>query len=217
MTKRQAIIKAVSLITVILIISGVLFYLQKLIGLETLKYFILQSGPLGPILYILLMVLSHIFAPIQGAPIYFLGFAVFGNWTLVYTYMAHLISSFTNFWIARKYGRELVIKLTGNEAMKKIDNLAENNGIKILIILRLFQGFISDFVSYAAGLTAIKFSTYYIISALATIPGILIAFLLVELAPEGQAFFWSLSAGGILFVVPSIYYFLKAKANSKSS
>ena len=182
MTKRQAISKAIGFIIVILIISGILFYIQRLIGLEPIKTFILKSGPLGPITYIFLMVLSHVFAPIQGAPIYFLGFAVFGNWTLVYTYFAHLISSFTNFWIARKYGRELVIKLTGNEAMKKIDNLAENNGIKILIILRLFQGFISDFVSYAAGLTAIKFSTYYIISALATIPGVLIAFLLFKLA-----------------------------------
>ncbi|MEK7163590.1 MAG: VTT domain-containing protein [Patescibacteria group bacterium] len=213
MTKRQAIIKAVSLIAIILIISGILFHLQKLIGLETLKSFILQSGPLGPIVYILLIVLSHIFAPIQGSPVYFLGFAVFGKWTLIYTYVAHLISSFTNFWIARKLGRGIVVKLAGNEGMNKIDRLAQNDGVKILIILRLFQGFISDFVSYAAGLTAIKFSTYYIISALATIPGMLITWVLLDQLPPDQAFFWALAIGGLLFIIPSVYYLLKKKLN----
>lgn len=217
MTKRQAITKLIIFVAVILFISGSLFYLQRLIGLETLKSFILQSGPLGPITYIFLMILSHIFAPIQGSPIYFLGFAVFGQWTLVYTYFAHLISGLTNFWLARKYGREIVVKLVGNESMKKIDQLAQNDGVKLLIILRLFQGFISDFVSYAAGLTAIKFSTYYIITILANIPGMFLAYIIYEMAPQGQEFFWILGVGGLLFILPSIYYYLKAKANSKSS
>jgi len=62
-------------------------------------------------------------------------------------YLATVISSFTNFWISKQWGRSLVIKLVGNKNMQKIDEFTEYYGVGALIFLRLFSGYMTDFVS----------------------------------------------------------------------
>ncbi|OGC91617.1 hypothetical protein A3D85_00925 [Candidatus Amesbacteria bacterium RIFCSPHIGHO2_02_FULL_47_9] len=203
--------KAVLVTIGILLISALLFFLQKLVGLETLRETILKSGPLGPLVFIFFMFLSHVLAPIQGAPFYFLSFAIYGKWTLIYTHIAYLLSSVVNFWIARKFGRNIVIKLVGRASMQKIDHISVHEGVKALLIMRFFQGWINDFISYAAGLTAMKFSTYYIISFLAPLPWTILTFLFFDQVPQETAFFWALALGGTFFIIPPIYYFLHHK------
>ncbi|MDP3093283.1 MAG: VTT domain-containing protein [bacterium] len=211
MTHRQATKRLIVLVVIILFVSGLLFYLQKLIGLENIRQFIIRAGPFGPAIYILLIILTHIFAPLQGLPFYFLSFAIYGKWTVVYTHIAYLISSITNFWIARKFGRDIIVKLVGHEGMQKIDHISIHEGPKALFIIRLFQGWINDFVSYAAGLTPLKFSTYYIISFLAPLPLTILTFLFFNQIPQNQVFFLSMTIGLLFFIVPPIYYFLKHK------
>jgi len=57
--------------------------------------------------------------------------------------------------------------------MQKIDEFTEYYGVGALIFLRLFSGYMTDFVSYAYGLTKIKFSVYFLISILVPIPWLL--------------------------------------------
>src|SRR3972149_12031809 len=120
MAKKEIIKKAIFLFLLITLISAGLIYIQNRIGLEKIRGIIIQAGFWGPLVYILLHLLTHIVAPLQGTPIMFIGFAVFGKWTIIYTYIVALISSATNFWIARKLGRDIVIKLVGKEGMVKI-------------------------------------------------------------------------------------------------
>ena len=209
MTKRQAVKKGAVFLLVITLISALLLYLQNQVGLENIRTFIIQTGPLGPVIYILLIVLTHILAPLQGSPILIAGLAIFGKWVIIYSYLASVISSYTNFWIARKFGRGLVTKLVGNEGLAKIDHIASHEGPKALVFMRLFQAWITDFVSYAAGLTSIKFSTYFFISVLAPIPGTLIFFLLFDRIDHfsvEKIFAWILLFGGAMFAIPPIYY-----------
>ncbi|KKR39509.1 hypothetical protein A2210_02650 [Candidatus Woesebacteria bacterium RIFOXYA1_FULL_40_18] len=215
MAKKEIIKKAIFLFLLITLISAGLIYIQNRIGLEKIRGIIIQAGFWGPLVYILLHLLTHIVAPLQGTPIMFIGFAVFGKWTIIYTYIVALISSATNFWIARKLGRDIVIKLVGKEGMVKIDHIAVHEGPKALIIIRFFQGWISDFVSYASGLTSIKFSTYYIISALVPIPWTVATFLFFDSIPQQQTLFWATLAGGIFFIIPPLYYYLKHNLNNK--
>lgn len=216
MTRQQSIAKLLTAGIVILAISALLIYLENLVGIDRIREYMQKAGVWGPVIYIFLHLLTHIFAPIQGTPLFLASFALFGRWAIVYTYLVSAISSITNFWIARSLGRKYVAKLAGKEAMAKIDKIASNQGITSLVVMRVFQGFISDFVSYAAGLTSIKFPAYYLISLLAPLPYSLAWFLLYNRFPPSQVFAWAMVSGSIAFVIPPAYYFLKWKLKLKN-
>ena len=209
MSKKEVIKKTLVFLLIITSVSGALLYIQKLIGLAKIQQLVAGSGVWGPVVLILLIVLTHIFAPIQGTPFVILGFALFGKWTIIYLSLATAISSFTNFWIARKFGRDLVVRLVGKGAMSKVDHIAAHEGVKVLIVMRFFQGYISDFISYAAGFTSIKFPVYYLISLIVPIPWTVIMFILFDSIPQQQMFGWVLALGAVFFVIPPIYYYLK--------
>lgn len=209
MSRKEVVKKAIILFLLITSISAGLIYIQNQIGLEKIREIIIRAGFWGPFVYILLILLTQIVAPLQSTPFYFLGFVVFGKWTIIYAYIAYLISGFTNFWIARMLGRDIVIKLVGKEGMAKVDHIAKHEGVKALIIMRFFQGFINDFVSYAAGFTSMKFKTYYIVSLLVPIPWVIGMILLFNKISQELVFYWSLVIGVVAFIIPPLYYYLK--------
>lgn len=216
MNKNEVIKKALIFLLIITIVSGILLYIQKIIGLAKIQQLVAESGVWGPVVLIFLVVLTHIFAPIQGYPFIILGFAIFGKWTIFYVYLATIVSSFTNFWIARKFGRGIVVKLVGKEAMSKVDHIASHEGVKLLVAMRLFQGFISDYISYAAGFTSIKFPVYYLVSLVVPIPWTIIMFIFFDSIPQQQMFGWMLAVGAVFFIIPPIYYYLRYRFFSKT-
>lgn len=158
-------------IAVVALISISLYFLGKEIQQEAIESFIRNAGPWAPIAYILTHQISYVIAPISGFPFLIVGFYLFGKTLVIYTYFVVVIGATINFWIARKWGRPLVSKFAGQDALGKIDQFSKEYGITTLIALRMLQGGIGDFVSYAYGLTPMKFSTYIVITILATIPG----------------------------------------------
>lgn len=215
MTRRQVIKKALLLFLAITALSAILIYLQNRIGLDKIRETITLAGVWGPVIYIFLHLITQIVAPIQGSPFYFLALAVFGKWAVIYLYIVVAISSFTNFWIARKFGREIVVKLVGREGMAKVDHIATHEGVKALIIMRLFQGIINDFISYAAGFTSMKFSIYIAVSLIVPIPWTLISFFFFNLIPQEQIFAWGIVIGLVFFILPPLYYWLKHRISAK--
>lgn len=141
------------------------------ISSEHAHIWIQKAGAWGPVVYVLAMFSTFIFAPLSGSPVLFAGFFAFRSMVVWYTLTAAVLASVTNFWIARWWGRSIVEKLAGKESLAKIDKIAQDYGFVMLILLRLFQGGIHEFVSYAAGLTSVKFSSYFIVSTLSMIPG----------------------------------------------
>lgn len=167
-------------IAVITLISISLYFLGKQIPQEVIESFIKNAGHWAPIAYILTHQISYVIAPISGFPFLIAGFYLFGKAIVIYTYIVVVIGATINFWIARKWGRPLVSKLAGQSSLEKIDQLSKGYGIITLIALRLLQGGRGDFVSYAYGLTPMKFSTYIIITTLATIPGSILWYYIVS-------------------------------------
>ncbi|MDO8488014.1 MAG: VTT domain-containing protein [bacterium] len=203
MTKKQALKHGLVFLATIGLFTLPLIYFQRKVGSEAIQQAIVDSGYWGPIIYIALRLVTHIVAPISGTPIIIAGLLAFGKWVIVYDYIVAATSGFTNFWIARIFGRNLVIKVVGREAMNKIDQIATHEGVKVLIIMRLFLGAFVDFISYAAGLTNIKFRPYYLITLLAPLPYTLIALSLFNFFDIKQL---SLVSASIYFVVPTILF-----------
>lgn len=151
-----------------------IFLLGTRFKTEDIISFVERAGFWAPVVYITIFASTHIIAPLSGTPVLFAGFALFGKTVSIYTYLATILSSTVNFWIARIWGRKLVVKFVGRKNMEKVDGFTNDYGIKSLILLRVLQGHLVDFISYAYGLTNIKFLPYFLISVLGHLPSFIL-------------------------------------------
>lgn len=158
-----------------LIIFGGIFLGFYLIGMtvpeDVIRNTINDAGSYGIILFILFTWITYVFAPLGGTPFLLAGFYLFGQNVVIYTLIASLIASVTNFWIARNWGRQMVANFTGKENLAKVDKLAQNYGLVSLFFFRVCLGQFHDILSYIFGLTNIKFKSYLLISTIGMIPG----------------------------------------------
>ena len=151
-----------------------IYFLGLKVGPEDITHIIEKAGFWAPATFILIMALTYIIAPLSGTPAFFAGFMLFKNRVQIYNYFAVLLAATVNFWIAKKWGRNIVSKLLGRKNIEKIDQFTKDYGVKSLILLRLFQGHLHDFISYAYGLTNMSYVPFIIISALTPIPWLLL-------------------------------------------
>jgi uncharacterized membrane protein YdjX (TVP38/TMEM64 family) len=159
---------------VALLATAVTYYFGLKIDRSQIIMIVESAGIFGPVVLILFLALSHIVAPISGTPVLLVGYGLFGKDVIYQLFIATIISSSINFWIARAFGRGIVSKFAGQKSLDKIDQFTNSYGVKSLIFLRFFTGHLTDFISYAYGLTNIRFSTYITISALVPIPWLLL-------------------------------------------
>ena len=146
-----------------------------------LERWIENLGPWGPIIYILVFAGSMLFAPLPTAPLPVLAATAFGGALgFGYTMAATAIGSVICYALARKLGRPALRRLMSQAALDKVDELGERLGIRLLIVLRLFPVAGVDYVSYAAGLTKMRFLPYFAISVLASAPVLGLAAVLGE-------------------------------------
>lgn len=129
-----------------------------------------KVGIFGPLVFVFINAITLIIAPISGTPTYLAGFALFGKQVQFLVYLSAVFAGSINFLIARRWGRRMVIKLVGKDNMSKVDEFSQNYGMGTLIFLRLFQGQFFDFISYAFGLSKMKFWPYFLVTVLAPIP-----------------------------------------------
>lgn len=171
---RQKILQYKELIQFALVV-GMIYLAMKLfllpyIGTPEFKLFIDEVGFWGYLIIIGYIIISHVFAPISGMPGVAFAITIYGLSTGMWLlYYAGLISCIINFYISRKYGRGLVKKFVGAEAMKEVDEFTAVGGEQVLFISRLFGFSFFDFISYAAGLTKITFKSYFAITAVSSL------------------------------------------------
>jgi uncharacterized membrane protein YdjX (TVP38/TMEM64 family) len=124
-------------------------------------------GAIGPIIYILLLAATIIFTPLPSVVVVGAGGLAFGTvFGTVYTIAGGMLGATINFYLARWLGRGFVERRLGNQAMSQIDIYADRMGTKLIVLMRLIPLFNFDWVSYAAGLTRMRYRSYAIASVL---------------------------------------------------
>lgn len=132
---------------------------------DDFKQYIINLGPFGPFAVIAYTVTSHVFAPVTGAPAMIASFVIYGlHKTMLYEFIASMISAAIAYFIALHYGRRLVKRLIGPKAMEDIDAFVAKKGINVLILTRVLGIGIFDIISYAAGIAKIPFIPYMVIT-----------------------------------------------------
>ncbi len=128
----------------------------------------------------LIQVTGQIFAPLSTSALFVAGFILFGKTAIIYSILTWLISSITNFYLARTYGKKVLKKFIGEEGIIRIEEIANKIDTKKFVLLRLSTFYISDFASYAFGLTNISFIKYYLATILSMIPWSIVMILIME-------------------------------------
>jgi uncharacterized membrane protein YdjX (TVP38/TMEM64 family) len=171
-----------------------------------LRDYILSFGLWAPIASCFLMVLQALVAPVPSFLVTFangLAFGVFWGWML--SLFGHVLAAAVCFWISRALGREPVEVLVGKTGLQSADRWFARWGMYAVFVGRLVPGVAFDVISYAAGLTRMRFRNFLVATALGIFPQTFLYSYLGRQAPEYVALFLVTSglvvAGVVAFTV----------------
>jgi len=146
-----------------------------------LKQWFQELGAIGPLAIIGLMTLAIVMSPIPSAPIALAAGAAYGHTAgTVYVILGAESGAIIAFVIARLVGIVTVRKWIGPQVLQRLEG-SQNALMGIVFVSRLLPFVSFDMVSYAAGVTPLRFWRF----ALATLAGIIPAsFLLAHFGAE---------------------------------
>ena len=152
-----------------------LISLFQSLDIEKIKAYILSFGVLAPLISFLLMVFQAILAPLPAFLITFANAALFG-WVYgaALSWVSAMVGALLCFYIAKFLGRDVVEKLTSKMALESVDAFFERHGVYAIVIARLLPFISFDVVSYAAGLTSMRLSSFLIATGVGQLPATLV-------------------------------------------
>ncbi len=123
-------------------------------------------GIWGPVLFVTLMAFSVLFAPIPNVPIFLAAGLTWGPVTgTAYSLAGLIIGSAMAFWAARLLGRRHLPRLVGKKTAARMDHAADRMGGTIIFWARMLPAVSFDWLSFIAGMTSMRFSTFIVASA----------------------------------------------------
>ena len=167
-----------------------------------MKAYIVETYPgLGLVIMMFLQILHVVVSVIPAALISFASGMIYGFWggmliSIVGTAMGTAIS----FYLARLLGRRVLTLFVSDKNIAKIEKMLEGNTSFLVMLFLFIIPSPKDFFSYFIGLTNMKASKYFLISAVGRIPGMLITTYLGTLALDQNPNYW-LIAGCTVFAV----------------
>ncbi|BBL80115.1 TVP38/TMEM64 family protein [Rubrobacter xylanophilus] len=154
-------------------------------NIEGLRDYILSYGLLAPVISVFLMVVQALAAPLPSFVITFangLAFGVFWGWLL--SLFGHTLAAAVCFGVARYLGRGPVEVLVGKAGLQSADRWFANWGMYAVFVGRLIPGISFDVISFAAGLTRMRFKSFLVATVLGVLPQTFLYSFLGRQAPQ---------------------------------
>jgi uncharacterized membrane protein YdjX (TVP38/TMEM64 family) len=144
--------------------------------IEAFKNYLLSFGLWAPIISAFLMIFSIVMAPpIPGFVITFTNGLLFGTlWGGLLSWSSAMVGSALCFYISRSLGRPAIEKMFSKRALDWMDQFFKKYGIHSILLARLVPVISFDLVSYAAGLTSIRFWVYFIATGIGQAPATIV-------------------------------------------
>lgn len=167
------IVKAVLILCISFVFIYLLIKYQKYfahVNIKNLRNYILSFGSLAWIVFIIIFSLKPIIIVFPSLVFMIIAGNIFGPTKGFILSMIGLYTSATfAFYLAKQMGKPFVSKITRGKLLRLDDNM-EIHGFKIILLLRLASVFAYDPLSYAAGLTRIKYRDFIIATMIGTLP-----------------------------------------------
>ena len=190
------------------------------LNLESVIELIRGYGAYAAVVSFFLMILQSILSPIPALLITLSNAAIFGWWKgALLSFWSAMAGAALCFYIARTLGRDVVEKITTKTGLAKVDEFFERYGKNSILICRLLPFVSFDIVSYAAGLTPIKFWDFFIATGLGQLPATIVYSYLGNLAGSTKTIFISIvcvvALSALVYMIGKIYND-KKKANKSN-
>ncbi|MGX7204829.1 TVP38/TMEM64 family protein [Enterococcus pingfangensis] len=149
--------------------------LFRSMSVESIIGYLRSFGVWAVVISFLLMMFQSVIAPLPAFLITFANAAVFGWWQgALLSWVSAMAGALLCFYIARIAGRDIVEKMNKNFSLEKLDAYFDRYGKHTILICRLLPFISFDFISYAAGLTAIKPLPFLITTGLGQLPATIV-------------------------------------------
>ncbi len=142
---------------------------------EQFRIWVDTHGVLGRLAMVCMMAFQIIIAIVPGEPLEIGAGYAFGVWEGTLLCLAgSVLGSLLVFCFVRKYGVKVVELFFSREKIRSIGFLQNTRRLHLLVaVLFLIPGTPKDLIGYCAGLTAMKYSAWLLITTPARIPSIL--------------------------------------------
>lgn len=169
-----------------------------------LRDYILSFGVWAPVVSALLMVLQALVAPLPAFLLAFANGLAFGLfWGSLLTFASATLAAGISFGLARALGRGVVEALVGHTGLALTDRWFARWGVWAILFARLMPIMSFDVISYAAGLTGMRFRSFLAATMLGILPATLLFAYLGEHAPQSVTLLF-IAFGGAVVVAAGV-------------
>lgn len=204
-------------VSTILLFGGFLTFLIRTIGANELREIVQQAGVFGPIIFILIHAITIMITPGGGGVVLILSSGtLFDFWPgLFYSILSASIGASGNFWIARKFGKNLIGRIVSTQTLAKLDPITKrvNSGSPFLLV-PIFSTSAFNLSCYAIGLTKIKYSKFISAVLISSAINAPIYVATGSSLIQGQGFWQYLTLPSVL-VLAILTYFIEEKLKKK--
>lgn len=181
---------------------------------QAIERFIDSYGPQAALVSFALMILQAVVAPLPAFLITFANASLFGAfWGGVLSWASAMAGAALCFFIARVFGREAVEKLTGKSILRSMDAFFDRYGRHTVLVCRLLPFVPFDPISYAAGLTSIRFRQFAIATGIGQLPATIVYSWAGSLLTGG--IFWLVTGLSILLALAVVIAIAKARYSER--
>ena len=192
--KSRVIISTVKILLLILIVVGIPIYIwffhgdwiKSIENIDDVVAFLEKYETQSIFVYIGLQIVQIVISIIPGQVFQMAAGYIYGFWpALLFAMTGALLGTTLSFMLAKALGRDFLHIFFGEEKMSYyIERLNSKKMYAIVFFLYLIPGIPKDMVSYAAGVSEIKFKPFIIISALGRLPGMIGCLLMGDMMME---------------------------------
>ena len=159
---------------------GLLFYFgseikeSHFITQAKVQHLVLRYGYFSWLAYIGLLVVT-ILSPLPDTPVVLAGGFIFGPYIAIpLTIVGQLLGATADFYLARAFGRSFVTKKFPH-ATKTLNHYSHTLGWQTVFLMRLTPTLSFDILSYAAGLSTIRYRPYILATFCGMLPFLIIS------------------------------------------
>lgn len=138
------------------------------------QHFVLHYGYFSWLGYVGLLVVT-IISPLPDTPVVLAGGFIFGpSIAIPLTIIGQLLGATVDFYLARKLGRKFVTKKFPH-ATKALNEYSHSLGWQTIFLMRLAPTLSFDILSYAAGLSTIRYKPYILATLCGMLPLLIVS------------------------------------------
>lgn len=140
-----------------------------------MREFIADYGAYAAAVSFFLMIFQSVAAPLPAFIITLANANLFG-WVkgAILSWSSAMAGAALCFWISRVLGRNATEKLTSRAGLQSVDKFFERYGTHSILIARLLPFISFDLVSYAAGLTSMRFLPFFVATGIGQLPATIV-------------------------------------------